>query len=331
MGHTLLPRMKRRLVLGPILILALLGLMWLDVALAKAPIPPWLNLNNHPDPRVAPGAVLLVIGILVCARAGYELARMFRAAGIRASARGLSLASAAGVFAAATTIGASGSSLWAMRTPGGSIDPQGITPATVLASVAALVLFLTMLAYIRHRDAKGAATAVAAAVFAFVYVGVTLGFLMALRREFSIGAMVAVVLTVKSCDIGAYFTGTAIGRHKLIPWLSPGKTWEGLVGGLALAAAVGGGSVLAGEAWWPALVPAGLTWWKGALLGAVLGGLGQAGDLSASVLKRDAGVKDAGRILPGFGGMVDILDSLLIAAPVAYLGLRILSGDGIPG
>ncbi|MCE2966236.1 MAG: phosphatidate cytidylyltransferase [Phycisphaerales bacterium] len=283
--------MARRLTLGPILILALLALMWLDEAMARAGWPA--------------GVIVLGLGTLACARGGYELARIFNHLGIQASIKGCTFSAAAGVLAGGLSIG---HECWVGHNMGG----------TVLATSGAAVVFLSMLAYIRDRDLKGAATAVAAAAFAFIYAGVVLGFLLAIRREHGVWTMVGLIFLVKACDSGAYFTGVAIGKHKLIPWISPGKTWEGLVGGVITSGAFGALGVwllraTMGEAATPAL-----TYTDGVVLGVLLGVIGQAGDLSASVLKRDAGIKDAGRILPGFGGVLDMLDSLLLAAPVGY-------------
>jgi phosphatidate cytidylyltransferase len=109
-----------------------------------------------------------------------------------------------------------------------------------------------------------------------------------------------------------------MGRHKLIPWVSPGKTVEGLIGGLAMAAGI---SVLASLV----LATYGYTvisWPMAIVLGVLLGLAGQAGDLSMSLLKRDAEVKDCSDTIPGMGGVMDVLDSLLLAAPIAWLCLR---------
>jgi phosphatidate cytidylyltransferase len=125
-----------------------------------------------------------------------------------------------------------------------------------------------------------------------------------------------ILLCVKFTDIGAYFGGRALGRHKLIPWLSPGKTWEGLFFGLLTAAAVGAAfSFFIGTERENFHLP----WWKGAIFGAVIGGIGQLGDLLESMMKRDADVKDSGSMIPGFGGVLDVIDSPLLAAPFAYL------------
>lgn len=308
--------MARRLILGPILIALVLAVVWLDDVVAGRPLSAGWRWLSPSDGLVPPGLVILALGLVVCTKAGGEIARMFIAMGIHASRRHLGLAGAAGVLAGGLTIGHAAS---------GPIGPTW--RATALATIAAAVVFLSMIAYIRHRDLKGAASAVASAVFAFVYAGVLIGFLLAIRREHGVFVLVAVVMTIKSCDIGAYFTGVAVGKHKLIPWISPGKTWEGLFGGVLVSGAVSIACLEAGKQWagegGTLGSLAGVPWWFAGALGMVLGAAGQAGDLSASVLKRDAGVKDAGKILPGFGGVVDVIDSLVIAGPVAYWGLAV--------
>jgi phosphatidate cytidylyltransferase len=123
-----------------------------------------------------------------------------------------------------------------------------------------------------------------------------------------------ILVVVKSTDIGAYFGGRALGKHKLIPWLSPGKTWEGLVCGLLTAGLIG--SLFSR---WINPPSYHLIWWKGLIFGIVIGGIGQLGDLLESLMKRDAEVKDSSKLIPGFGGILDITDSPLLAAPFAYL------------
>jgi len=172
------------------------------------------------------------------------------------------------------------------------------------------------------RQSQDAIHHMAGTVLATLYLGGLAWFLMALRvkhagRHLFQGStmiLVMVLLVVKATDIGAFFGGRAIGRHKLIPWLSPGKTWEGLICGVLFSALVG--ALLARYIGLPDFR---LTWWKGLIFGAVLGGIGQAGDLLESLMKRDAEVKDSGALVPGFGGILDIIDSPLLAAPFAYL------------
>ncbi len=130
--------------------------------------------------------------------------------------------------------------------------------------------------------------------------------------------LLATITVVKFGDIGAYTVGRLIGRHKLAPHLSPGKTIEGAIGGLA-ASAFGAWLVLA---WiWPRAVgfkPIHVDVDEWLSFGILVGLAGMMGDLAESLLKRDAAMKDSSRWLPGFGGVLDIVDSLLFAAPVAY-------------
>lgn len=135
------------------------------------------------------------------------------------------------------------------------------------------------------------------------------------------------VFVVKCCDSGALFIGKRWGRHKMIPRISPGKTWEGLVGGLL------GGIVSSivfyyvfrspapGGDWLLGRVPFGMR--DVLILGGVLSGVGVLGDLVESLLKRAANTKDSGGLVPGLGGLLDVLDSLLLAAPVLYYYVRI--------
>ena len=130
------------------------------------------------------------------------------------------------------------------------------------------------------------------------------------------GWLFLVVGATWAMDIAAYVVGRAIGRHKLCPAISPGKTIEGAIGGL-----VGAVAVACGMGMW-----LGLSVVQAVLLGVLLGIGGQAGDLFESLLKRRAGVKDSGALLPGHGGVLDRFDSLLFNAPIAYYTLRAMIG-----
>jgi phosphatidate cytidylyltransferase len=178
---------------------------------------------------------------------------------------------------------------------------------------------------LRTREAKGAITSAGVPVLAYVYLGLLAGMVFPLMRwGGNVFVLVYVLLIIKACDIGAFFTGTAIGKHKLIPWLSKGKTWEGLLGGIALAALAGwGGAAWIGPHTDVHAIP--VTPVRGAVLGAVLAVVGQGADLFESALKRDGGAKDSGKSIPGFGGMLDVIDSPLLALPVAFWLLRALS------
>jgi phosphatidate cytidylyltransferase len=131
-------------------------------------------------------------------------------------------------------------------------------------------------------------------------------------RAFGAPWVLYLFLIVAAADVGAYFTGRRLGRVKLAPRISPGKTWEGLFGGMALVAVVGA----AGAAWFAAPM-AGLV-----ALALAVAGISVVGDLSVSMLKRSAGLKDTGQLFPGHGGVLDRIDSLLAAIPLFVLGLH---------
>ena len=143
------------------------------------------------------------------------------------------------------------------------------------------------------------------------YVACTISFLDRLVVE-SVASAYAVVAVSKANDICAYFTGTLVGRVRIVPSVSPKKTWEGTIAGVLGAAGVA------------ALLTRPLTGhdmprWNAAVIGAVLGGASFLGDLLGSGLKRWAGVKDSASLLPEFGGILDLLDGVLLAAPVAVI------------
>jgi phosphatidate cytidylyltransferase len=131
-------------------------------------------------------------------------------------------------------------------------------------------------------------------------------------RAFGPSWVLYLFLIVAAADVGAFFVGKRFGRRKLAPRVSPGKTWEGLGGGLALVACVGVG----GGLWFEVAVPG--------MLALALGvaGVSVVGDLGISMLKRSVGLKDTGQLFPGHGGVLDRIDSLLAALPVYVLGLH---------
>lgn len=289
---------------------ALIGVLWLDEWVDARKLPEsWPEITRGSSGTWPAGVVLLLVGLLIVPMAARELGRIFHAAGVQASRRWLAMAAMAGLLVSA-----------AVPRYASAIDAVGM-----VATVATAVLIASLLWHIRGRHLQGATAAVGAAVFAFVYLGLMFGFVLALRREHSAWVVLAVLVVTKFCDIGAYTTGKLIGRHKLIPWVSPGKTWEGLVGGLCFSA---GAAMLA---LYIAKSAASDTRFAGishlgyphaAIIGLLFGLTGQAGDLLASVLKRDARIKDSGKSLPGFGGVLDVVDSVLLVAPVAFWLLK---------
>ncbi|HLH56104.1 MAG TPA: CDP-archaeol synthase [Verrucomicrobiae bacterium] len=125
------------------------------------------------------------------------------------------------------------------------------------------------------------------------------------------------IVITKFSDTGAYLVGSLIGKHKMIPRISPGKTWEGFGGALAV-------SVLASVlfVYYLGANMHGMNWTHAVVLGLLLGLAAVVGDLIESIFKREAGVKDSGKFFPGIGGILDLLDSLLFNAPIMYLYLR---------
>ncbi len=146
--------------------------------------------------------------------------------------------------------------------------------------------------------------------FSIIYLGLLSGFTLSIRIDFGLWHLLMFIFVVKSSDIGAYAIGSLFGKHKFSPKISPGKTWEGMAGAVAFAMTVS--FVLAA-------VFDIMIWWSALIFGFSFAFIGQAGDLVESMLKRDAQKKDSANLLPSFGGVLDIVDSPLIAAPFAYL------------
>jgi phosphatidate cytidylyltransferase len=204
-------------------------------------------------------------------------------------------------------------------------------PLLALAGSSVLVLVAEMWRYER----PGVSTVNAAlGIFALVYVGLLSSFFALLRLlptasppapsssppvDWGIAALVSLLLIVKTADVGAYAIGRLLGRYKMTPRLSPGKTWEGAAGGLATACLVSwaffrfAAQALVGQSYQEPPLLAALGY------GLAIGVAGMIGDLAESLLKRDMERKDSSTWLPGLGGVLDIVDSVLVAGPVAYV------------
>jgi phosphatidate cytidylyltransferase len=196
--------------------------------------------------------------------------------------------------------------------------PDSMRDVAIVFAAVVLVAFLYEMA--RFREPDGVVVRLALATWTVAYLGFLPAFLVDLRwwpddTLKGVTALVLVIFVPKGCDIGAYFTGRAFGRHRMTPYLSPKKTWEGLAGGLVLSMllAVTVNRVMS------QLLGDDL---RAAAFGVVVGLVGVLGDLGESLIKRDCGKKDAATMLPGFGGVLDVIDSILFAAPVAWVWLR---------
>jgi phosphatidate cytidylyltransferase len=218
-----------------------------------------------------------------------ELTRLLRAGGVQAWPFGAALPISVAAFA---SVCLHAWSLDAWARPMALVALLGLAPC--VASLAA-----------------GQPQHAIAALGRWVLVGVWIGAMpacwIALRAQVPWWALAGAVLVVKCNDMGAYFTGMAIGRHRMVPWISPRKTWEGFAGGTLASVAAG--------AWLGGAMGIGPV--RGGSFGLAASVLGPLGDLAESVLKRQAGAKDSGGSIPGMGGAFDVLDSLLPTAPAA--------------
>jgi phosphatidate cytidylyltransferase len=188
--------------------------------------------------------------------------------------------------------------------------------------------FLTLAFGMRRDDLASVLPGATASVFAIPYVALTLGSLVLLRDlRYGVWLLLYLFIVVWSGDIFAYYTGRAVGRHLMAPRISPKKTWEGAAASLVASIAFGSLMFLYQPEitnWLASIkaMPRGSLQppvvWQGAVLSAVINIVAQAGDLVESLIKRGAGVKDSGALLPGHGGVLDRIDALLFAAPVLW-------------
>ncbi len=281
-----------RLTLGTLFIAGLTWLCWADYHAAQ------------------PGLYLFPLALVLAVLAVGELLAMFPG-----DAKPVSWSTYAGTLAVVGLAGVP--AFWSDYPADCPIGPLG-WPLLGLAAGVLLAVVGEMQRYVAPGRTM---VPLALSLWAMVYVGVLLAFIVQLRGlgngPEGLLALVSMVLVVKMSDIGAYTVGRLAGRRKLAPTISPGKTWEGFAGGMLFAlvsaylffafvtpgdAAVGNVPQYGWVAYAVALTIAGLL-----------------GDLAESLMKRDAGCKDSSRWMPGFGGVLDLLDSPLAAAPVAYL------------
>lgn len=289
------PALRNRLLFGHIMGVAILLLLWLD---HHAQI--WTISER--TPHGIAGIGLLALLWLILPPATIELATLFAAERVKPYRFIASIGSTLLVTHA-----------WGMQFPAF----QKIA-APALAFVIVFVMLFAALRRAWVKQTENAIVHMAGTSLATLYLGGLAWFLMALRVQrlsYFVGStlvVLMVLLVVKFTDIGAYFGGRAIGKHKLIPWLSPGKTWEGLACGLLVSGIIG--VVVSRWAFGPDYPI-----WEAFLFSVIIGAIGQLGDLLESMMKRDAEVKDSSSLIPGFGGILDVIDSPLLAAPFAYL------------
>ena len=296
--------LRWRLLLGTVFVAALAALCWLDAGAAT------------------PGTWLMPLALLLAVLGTQELLSLWSARPQRPLGWAVYVGNVLIVLA---NLGA----IWKPAMFG-----QLGWPAIGFALALILVLWGEMA---RYTGPGGVAERLGLASFALAYVGLLLSFLVQLRllgpgSSWGLAALASLVLIVKSSDIGAYTVGRLIGRHKMAPVLSPGKTLEGAAGafGAALLAAwvsqrwlipgmIGAEADTAGANTASSTHFSAVPAWGWIVAGLSLCLVGIVGDLAESLLKRDAGRKDSSTWMPGFGGVLDLIDSLLLTAPIAYL------------
>jgi phosphatidate cytidylyltransferase len=244
----------------------------------------WLSLSTYRVLFAALVAVAVLLGIR-------EINRAFRAADINLPLWALATASIG--LSAATWLG----------------GVSGLAVATAIAFPCLLIILLP-------RGTENFVRTASASTLALIYLPFLAGFLILLARPHNgLERVMTLVVLVGCNDTFAYLTGVLIGKHPLAPKISPKKTIEGLIGSLIFT--VTGGAVAFNYI-------LGLDWWLGAIAGILTVFTATSGDLIESALKRDMAIKDMGTLLPGHGGIMDRLDSVLFAAPALWLALEIV-------
>ena len=206
--------------------------------------------------------------------------------------------------------------LWSLTTAGIALSAatwlggvSGLAVATAIALPCLLVLLLP-------RGVENFVKTASASVLALMYLPFLAGFLILLARPYNgLDRVMTLVVLVGSNDTFAYLTGVLFGKHPLAPKISPKKTIEGLIGSLIF-------TVIGGSLAFHYIMNS--DWWLGALAGILTVFTATSGDLIESALKRDMAIKDMGNLLPGHGGIMDRLDSVLFAAPALWLALEIV-------
>ena len=199
-----------------------------------------------------------------------------------------------------------------------SWDIAAVSSMAAMIALAAVVFLAFTVEMQRYRRPGEANINVAGTVYAVCYIGLLASFLVQLRMAFGIESLASLLMVVKFGDSGAFAVGKILGRHHMAPQLSPKKTIEGAIGAVIFGVI---GSLLTFYALLPifGLVGESPSFFVCTVYGIILAIVGMIGDLAESLIKRDAQQKDSSQLLPGLGGALDLIDSSLMAAPVAYV------------
>lgn len=180
-----------------------------------------------------------------------------------------------------------------------------------------LAFLLILLLQFARKENAHAIVGISTTMFGVFYVSWLLSFLIKIKFLLpgweGVRLLAFILIVTKAGDIGALLIGSRYGKHPLLPRISPNKSIEGSIGSFSFSVI----AAVLSRSFLPESV--GFPFWQVALMGACFGGIGQLGDLSESLMKRDCGVKDSGKLMPGMGGVLDVIDSLLFSAPAFYL------------
>jgi phosphatidate cytidylyltransferase len=264
--------------------------------------------------------VMTTAGVLLGLDAAWPQGFVYAGCGIAAVAVALGeyagLASGAGLPLDRSLLVLGGVLLFALQWAGWAAPQVFPDPWLVASAVPAAVCAGMLTRRVLRVAIPGALQAVGGAVLGLTYVPVLFGFLTAVRMHWGVAGLLTVLVVCKGSSTGAYLAGRSVGGPRLAPLLSPRKTVAGAVGQIGSGVLLAW--VLSGSRW--SLMGPGTA----LLFGAVVATAAMVGDLAESLLKRQAGVKDSGPMLPALGGMLDLVDDLLFAAPAAYVFLRCL-------
>ncbi len=259
--------------------------------------------------RVASAVVLFPLAVWITILGGLPFALLAAAAGAVAGSELILMFSALG---AAEVLGIAGTAAIPLVAAFG--NSGDLLPGWSGLALAGATVLLLAVALARRAPLETLPRAVSAVALAWLYCGVLLAAVVGLRLRFGVGWVILSFVVTWANDTFAYFTGHAFGRHRMAERISPKKTWEGFAGGAV-------GSVVGAlvTRWLLPDLGAILTPGMAVLLGAGGAVLGPLGDLAESALKRAAGVKDSGKIIPGHGGLLDRIDALLFVSPWVYV------------
>jgi len=296
--------MFKRIIFGLLLIAASAGVIGLDWFMEQRGIPKISGTGEILKGVILTGVILLLI--LICYR---ELSRIIVAVGHPRL----------GVVGLICTLAVVAMPFYQQVIRARYSEKNSTSLMILLLTMIVLIVFLEHI--IRFRT-QNVVERLSTTMLAVSYLGICGAMMLTIRMDFGVVAFTTFLLAVKTADIGAYFTGSFVGKHKLIVWLSPDKSWEGLFGGMVFSIISTVLFTIIVRSFGRLRVEMPLR--SVVIYSAVVALFGQVADLCESALKRDANVKDAGNAIPSFGGVLDILDSPLLAAPIGYALLMVL-------